>query len=107
MGEDEDEEKPEKKKGKKNDEDSLDFLLSATSTKEKEKKEQSEDILYLLSKPTAKEQSLSEKFRSAGGTQIKDFCNYVTKEECKRQTKEGKICDKVHYRKILYKHTDE
>ena len=77
---------------KSSDEDSLDFLLSATSTKEKEKKEQSEDILYLLSKPTAKEQSLSEKFRSAGGSNIKDFCDYVTKDECRRQRKDGKLC---------------
>ena len=77
---------------KSSDEDSLDFLLSATSTKEKEKKEQSEDILYLLSKPTAKEQSLSEKFRSAGGSNIKDFCDYVTKEECRRQRRDGQLC---------------
>ena len=76
------------------DEDSLDFLLSATSTKEKEIKEQSADILYLLSKPTAKEQSLSEKFRSAGGSNIKDFCNFVTKEECKRQRKDGELCQR-------------
>ena len=79
---------------KSSDEDSLDFLLSATSTKEKEKKEQSEDILYLLSKPTAKEQSLSEKFRSAGGSNIKDFCDYVTKDECRRQRKDGKLCNR-------------
>lgn len=95
-------------RGKKSsDEDSLDFLLSATSAKEKEKKEQSEDILYLLSKPTAKEQSLVEKFRSAGGVQIKDFCDHITKEECNKFIKDSKPCDKVHYRKIIYKHTDE
>lgn len=37
------------------------------SIKEKESKKVGEEILDLLSKPTAKERSLTERFRSQGG----------------------------------------
>ena len=43
-------------------------LLSLPSTREKENKKMGEEILDLLSKPTAKERSLAERFRSQGGT---------------------------------------
>jgi mRNA (2'-O-methyladenosine-N6-)-methyltransferase len=42
-------------------------LLSMPSIREKENKKVGEEILDLLSKPTAKERSLAERFRSQGG----------------------------------------
>ena len=42
-------------------------LLSLPSTREKENKKMGEEILDLLSKPTVKEKSLAERFRSQGG----------------------------------------
>lgn len=41
------------------------------STREKQNKQVGEEILELLSKPTAKERSLAEKFKSQGGAQVK------------------------------------
>lgn len=57
-------------------------LLSLPSTKEKQSKQVGEEILELLSKPTAKERSLVEKFKSQGGTQVMEFCPHGTKVEC-------------------------
>lgn len=45
----------------------LQSLLSLSSTREKENKKMGEEILDLLSKPTVKEKSLAERFRSQGG----------------------------------------
>ena len=45
----------------------LQSLLSMPSIREKENKKVGEEILDLLSKPTAKERSLAERFRSQGG----------------------------------------
>lgn len=81
-------------------------LLSMPSTKEKENKKVGEEILDLLSKPTAKEKSLAERFRSQGGAQVMEFCPHGTKVECIR-TSGQKICKKLHFKKIIQKHTDE
>ena len=50
-------------------------LLSAQSIRERETKKVGEEIMELLSKPTAKEQSLAQRFRSQGG--IGFFSNYI------------------------------
>lgn len=54
-------------------------LLAMPSTLEKQNKEVGVEILELLSKPTAKERSLAEKFKSAGGTQVHKFCPHGTR----------------------------
>lgn len=76
------------------------------SIKEKESKKLGEEILDLLSKPTAKERSLAERFRSQGGAQVMEFCPHGTKAECQRNV--GSVqCKKLHFKKIIQKHTDE
>lgn len=60
-------------------------LLSMPSTREKQSKQVGEEILELLSKPTAKERSLVEKFKSEGGAQVMEFCPHGTRTECERQ----------------------
>lgn len=60
-------------------------LLSMPSTREKQNKQVGEEILELLSKPTAKERSLVEKFKSEGGAQVMEFCPHGTRTECERQ----------------------
>ncbi|XP_031620649.1 N6-adenosine-methyltransferase MT-A70-like protein [Contarinia nasturtii] len=60
-------------------------LLSMPSTREKQNKQVGEEILELLSKPTAKERSLVEKFKSEGGAQVMEFCPHGTRIECERQ----------------------
>lgn len=61
---------------------SLQSLLALPSTREKRSKKVGEEILELLTKPTAKERSLAEKFKSHGGAQVMEFCPHGTKVEC-------------------------
>ncbi|XP_037035834.1 N6-adenosine-methyltransferase MT-A70-like protein [Bradysia coprophila] len=111
-------------------------LLSMPSTREKHNKQVGEEILELLSKPTAKERSLAEKFKSQGGAQVMEFCPHGTRIECLRaqqateelqsvkkaddQTVLIKLeesaepvvvdsmkCNKLHFKKIIQSHTDE
>ncbi|KAK2147829.1 hypothetical protein LSH36_532g03047 [Paralvinella palmiformis] len=89
------------------DEDVIESLLSMESAKQRESKKLTDEILQLLSKPTAKEQSLIEKFKSVGGAQVKEFCPNGTKEECIKVSLNNSPCDKLHFRKIIHKHTDE
>ncbi|KAK7483066.1 hypothetical protein BaRGS_00025729 [Batillaria attramentaria] len=84
----------------------IESLLSMQSTKEREEKKTNEEILQLLSKPTAKEKYLVEKFKTPGGAQLKEFCPYGVKEEC-RKFSQGVPCNKLHFKKIIQKHTDE
>ncbi|XP_023222300.1 N6-adenosine-methyltransferase catalytic subunit-like [Centruroides sculpturatus] len=93
------------KKGKNND--TIESLLSLPSTREKENKKLGEEILELLSKPTAKERSLVERFRSQGGAQVQEFCPHGTKEECMKVAGVSEPCKKLHFKKIIQKHTDE
>lgn len=99
----EEERKKEKKEVKAND---IMSLLSMPSTKEKETKKLGEEILELLSRPTAKEKSLAERFRSQGGAQVMEFCPHGTKAECERNAGTTQ-CKKLHFKKIIQKHTDE
>lgn len=88
-------------------EDDILSLLSQQSAKEKEEKKQREEIHELLSKPTAKEMSLMDTFRSASGGGVKEFCTHSTKDECMKVTASSAPCDKLHFAKIIQAHTDE
>lgn len=87
--------------------DDVESLLSLSSTREKESKKLGEELLELLSKPTAKEKNLLERFRSADGYQVQEFCPKGTKDECRRNSKGKQACDKLHFKKIIAKHTEE
>lgn len=92
------------------DEVNLDTLLSLPSTREKECKKVSEELFDLLSRPTFKEKSLLERFRSAdGGQSVQEFCIHGTLIDCKKSSGQpsGKKCEKLHFKKILQKHTEE
>lgn len=52
------------------------------------------------------EKYLVEKFKTPGGAQLKEFCPYGVKEEC-RKVSQGVPCNKLHFKKIIQKHTDE
>ncbi|XP_039443274.1 N6-adenosine-methyltransferase MT-A70-like protein [Culex pipiens pallens] len=67
-----------------NTSDDIMSLLSMPSTREKQSKQVGEEILELLTKPTAKERSLAEKFKSQGGAQVMEFCPHGTRIECLR-----------------------
>lgn len=85
----------------------LENLLSLPSIKEREDKKVTKEILDLLSKPTAKDRLLIEKFQSVGGGQVQEFCPHGTREDCTKVTAEGENCEKLHFKKIIQKHTDE
>lgn len=94
-------------KNKDKKDESIESLLSMPSIREKENKKMGEEILDLLSKPTAKERSLAERFRSQGGVQVQEFCPHGTREECMKVSGTNESCRKLHFKKIIQKHTDE
>lgn len=85
----------------------IERLLNQQSTKEKQSKKMSQEILELLNTSTAKEQSIVEKFRSRGRAQVQEFCDQGTKLECMRALHSEWPCPKLHFRRIINKHTDE
>ncbi|KAM4564162.1 N(6)-adenosine-methyltransferase subunit METTL3 [Fundulus diaphanus] len=85
----------------------IESLLNQQSTKEQQSKKMSQEILALLNASTAKEQSIVEKFRSRGRAQVMEFCDHGTKEECLHSGDTPQPCTKLHFRRIINKHTDE
>ncbi|KAM9207771.1 LOW QUALITY PROTEIN: N(6)-adenosine-methyltransferase catalytic subunit METTL3-like [Leptosomus discolor] len=85
----------------------IESLLSQQSTKEQQSKKVSQEILELLNTTTAKEQSIVEKFRSRGPGQVQEFCDPRHQEECVKATGADRPCRKLHFRRIINKHTDE
>ena len=75
--------------------DDLTALLSMQSANEREERCQQEEIFTLLSKPTAREQSLLNTFKSFDGGGVKEFCQHSTKAECCKVHKFGRLlsCD--------------
>lgn len=93
------------KEGKNEPVNEILSLISTPSIREKQVKKIGEEILDLLSKPTTKQRSLTERFRSQGGTQVMEFCSHRTRIEC---TLEGnRNCKKLHFKKIIEPHTEE
>ena len=84
----------------------IEVLLSVPSAKESENQKYGVEIIELLNTPSVKEQHMLEKFRSQGGTQVREFCTFGTKDECARQQGTRRSCNKVHFRKIIGPHTD-
>ncbi|XP_031561596.1 N6-adenosine-methyltransferase subunit METTL3-like [Actinia tenebrosa] len=91
---------------KTDSDDELQALLSMPTMKEQETKKVGTDILDLLNVPSHQQQSTLEKFKSQGGAFVHEFCESGTRADCQKN-KPGQICKKVHFRKILQKHTDE
>lgn len=94
-------------KSSSNPADDLTALLSLQSAKEREERSQQDEIFSLLSQPTAREQSLLATFKSVDGGGVKEFCQLSTKVECCKVNRSKQACDKLHFVKILQKHTDE
>mmetsp|Transcript_38175 Transcript_38175/g.61806 ORF Transcript_38175/g.61806 Transcript_38175/m.61806 type:complete len:874 (-) Transcript_38175:490-3111(-) len=95
--------------GKKTTEDvskDIEALLAVQSVKEREKKKMAAEISELLSNPTAKEKSVIDKFKTKGGTKLREFCPHGTKEDCRKENESMVACEKVHWRRIINLHTD-
>ncbi|KAL8090697.1 N(6)-adenosine-methyltransferase MT-A70-like [Apium graveolens] len=84
----------------------LEALLNKKSFKEMQKSKTGEELLDLIHRPTAKETAVAAKFKSKGGSQVKEYCSALTKEDCRRQSGSFFACEKVHFRRIIAPHTD-
>lgn len=85
----------------------LDWLLNAPSLKDRENRRVGGEIQELLTAKSFREQLMIEKFQSAGGSQLREFCPHKTREDCRRTSSSGRACPRLHFRKIIQAHTDE
>ncbi len=81
-------------------------LVDKKSIRQQEKQDEQDELLELLAKPSAKVQSQTERFRTSGGSKLKEFCRSGTKEDCARLNGTGRPCDNIHFRRIIRPHTD-
>ncbi|KAI3429013.1 uncharacterized protein J3R85_008834, partial [Psidium guajava] len=84
----------------------LEALLKKKSFREMQKSKTGEELLDLIHRPTAKETAVAAKFKTKGGSQLKEYCLSLTKEDCRRQSGSFIACEKVHFRRIIAPHTD-
>uniref|UniRef100_A0A1J3J0Q5 N6-adenosine-methyltransferase MT-A70-like n=1 Tax=Noccaea caerulescens TaxID=107243 RepID=A0A1J3J0Q5_NOCCA len=84
----------------------VEALLSKKSFKEKQQSKTGEELLDLIHRPTAKEAATAAKFKSKGGSQVKYYCRYLTKEDCRLQCGSHIACNKRHFRRLVASHTD-
>ncbi|PWA83643.1 mRNAadenosine methylase [Artemisia annua] len=84
----------------------VEALLNKKSFKELQKSKTGEELMRLIHRPTAKETAVAAKFKSKGGSQVKEYCTALTKEDCRRQSGSFISCEKVHFRRIIAPHTD-
>nr|GMC99910.1 N6-adenosine-methyltransferase MT-A70-like [Ipomoea batatas] len=84
----------------------LEALLNKKSFMELQKSKTGEELLDLIHRPTARETAVAAKFKSKGGSQVKEYCSALTKEDCRRQSGSFIACEKVHFRRIIAAHTD-
>ncbi|KAA8526099.1 hypothetical protein F0562_007801 [Nyssa sinensis] len=84
----------------------LEALLNKKTFKEMQKSKAGEELLDLIHRPTARETAVAAKFKTKGGSQLKEYCSALTKEDCRRQSGTYIACEKVHFRRIIAPHTD-
>ncbi|KAE8683907.1 putative N6-adenosine-methyltransferase MT-A70-like [Hibiscus syriacus] len=84
----------------------LEALLNKKSFKEMQKSKTGEEILNIINRPTAKETAVAAKFKSKGGSQVREYCSSLTKEDCQRQSGTFLACKKVHFKRRIAPHTD-
>ncbi|XVE58137.1 hypothetical protein DITRI_Ditri04bG0146000 [Diplodiscus trichospermus] len=84
----------------------LEALLNKKSFKEMQKSKTGEEILNIINRPTARETAVAAKFKSKGGSQVREYCSALTKEDCRRQSGNFFACKKVHFKRIIAPHTD-
>ncbi|KAJ6820226.1 putative N6-adenosine-methyltransferase MT-A70-like [Iris pallida] len=97
---------PPKQRGDVDDLKDIEALVNKKTFKEMQKSKTGEELLDLIHRPTAKETAVAAKFKTKGGSQLKEYCTNLTKEDCRRQTGSYIACEKVHFRRIIAPHTD-
>ncbi|DBB14193.1 hypothetical protein WJX82_003213 [Trebouxia sp. C0006] len=84
----------------------LDALLSKQTVQGRARTERGEELLDLIQKPTAKETATVEKFRTAGGPAMREYCPHLTKEDCCVANQRPFACGKLHFRRLIFAWTD-
>ncbi|CAK9178765.1 unnamed protein product [Ilex paraguariensis] len=97
---------PLKPRSEEDDLKDLEALLNKKSFREMQKSKTGEELLDLIHRPTARETAVAAKFKSKGGSQVKEYCSALTKQDCRRQSGSYIACEKVHFRRIIAPHTD-
>ena len=85
----------------------VEYLLSVESVREKGSKQMGSDIQHLLNTKSVMEQLKLQNFKSAGGSQLREFCYHKTKDDCRRARNSKKACAKLHFHRIIHPHTDQ
>jgi len=86
--------------------DDLESLLAAPSFKERQERAQGAELAALLNRPTAKEAAAAERFRSVGGSALKEYCPKLTRDACRRSRGGGSACSGLHFVRLMLAHTD-
>ena len=94
-------------KTRRDNEELINRLLDTPSVKEMESRRMGTEIHELLNTKSVMEQMQLEKFQSAGGSQLQEFCSHKTRDSCRRARGSHRACGKLHFRKIIQQHTDE
>ncbi|KAM7279624.1 hypothetical protein ACFE04_006758 [Oxalis oulophora] len=84
----------------------LEAILNKKSFMEMQKSKTGEELLDLIHRPTARETAIAARFKTKGGSQLREYCSSLTKEDCRRQAGSFIACEKVHFRRIIAPHTD-
>ena len=85
----------------------VEYLLNAPSTRDRESRRVGGEIQELLNTKSFKEQLMLEMFQTEGGSQLREFCPHKTREGCRKSSRSGRACPRLHFRKIIQSHTDE
>lgn len=94
-------------KAPRNVEEEIEKILSTPSVREMESRRMGTEVHDLLNSKSVMEELQLEKFRSAGGSQLQEFCSHKTRDSCRRAKGSHRACGKLHFKKIIQQHTDE
>ena len=86
--------------------ESAEFLLNKPSAVQSQSKKLGEEIQSLLNHKSAREKTIIENLKSNKNSQVREFCEWVTRQECKRGNIKFGSCSKLHFKKLIHAHTD-
>eukprot|EP01083_Nonionella_stella_P040201 109254_1 len=85
--------------------DDLTSLL-APSVKDRQISLEGKELTDVLKVKSFVQTRTVQKFKTEGGSRMREFCPHLAKIDCRRQNDGGECCDKIHFRRILKPHTD-
>jgi len=86
--------------------ESLEQILNKPSTVEQQNQKKHNELDQILDKQSWRETQLVQTFKSKDKKSFRHFCQYMTKEDCKRSHNRNVACGQIHYIRIIESHTD-